>query len=523
MIIRKILSSLFFVAFFLSLFISSAQAGIWIKQYTIAGANAQGLFFNDAKTGYIANGTLYKTTNRGISWESISLGSASSATYLPYSSYYINSTLYTAGSGILPTQGLIRSTTDGGTTWTEKSPGDLWYYGIWFADQNNAVATGASLAGSDFRHTIDGGTTWTAIDLSMGGETRKAHSTSTSNFWVCGTTSVAKWNGAAWSAIAVTGASTLRGIHAEDASNIWASGDDGANGCVFKTTNGGTSWTKIALPTTATINDIWFVDSNKGWAVGNGGIIYYTANGGGSASDWTEQTSSTTSNLLAVYFTDSNNGWLAGTDGFYKYIVSPEVSSISPSSGAVGSTLDLTFTGTDFQGSTGTDKPTIAIAGVTINSVTYESSTQISANITIPASLATGSKTVTITNPDSGAKLSTFTVSTATTSTTNAPTPTTSIPIGVQYPTGKQYVNPDVQETINASVSSDVADSNAKIMVIGSNGIFNLSTAAIIVGDNTVTFSLRDSSGTPLPNGVWPLRVIAQNKLIAKGKLVTYR
>src|SRR3989339_2053508 len=215
---------------------SSLAAGTWTRQLATSGANYQSLFFVSSLEGYAANGALWKTTQGGATWESISLGAAN---YLSLGVYYVNSTLYTAGTDV-PANGLIRYTTNGGTTWTQTAPGDIGYYGIWFANQNNAV-----VVGSEVRHTTDGGTTWTAIAPGVG-TTYKAHSTSASNFWVCGDTGVANWNGTIWNTIAVTGSSALRGIHAEDASNVWVCGDDGTNGCVFKTADGGTSWTKFA-------------------------------------------------------------------------------------------------------------------------------------------------------------------------------------------------------------------------------------------------------------------------------------
>ncbi|MDD5594383.1 MAG: YCF48-related protein [Candidatus Margulisbacteria bacterium] len=308
----KIASGLTAIFFTLFLLISPSFGGVWIRQYAVAGGNAAGSFFVNSTEGYVANNALWKTTRRGTTWEAVPLGIAN---YVLTGVHYVNSTLYSAGTAV-PAAGLIRSTTNNGTTWTQTAPGDILYYDTWFANSSNAVVAGG-ITGGDFRHTTDGGANWNAINLGgLGGTgTYNAHGTSASNIWVSGSTSVAKWNGTAWSAIVVPGGANLSGIHAEDANNVWVVGNDGTNGCVFKTTDGGTSWTKVAFNTTATIKDIWFINLLEGWAVGNGGVIFHTTNGGGTTAGWTAESAETINNLLSVHFTDANNGWAVGTDG----------------------------------------------------------------------------------------------------------------------------------------------------------------------------------------------------------------
>ncbi|HTE23729.1 T9SS type A sorting domain-containing protein [Flavitalea sp.] len=57
----------------------------------------------------------------------------------------------------------------------------------------------------------------------------------------------------------------LSSVYFKDVNTGWASG---ANGTVFKTTNGGTTWVVEPTGTTQAINDIGY-----GWAVGAGGIV----------------------------------------------------------------------------------------------------------------------------------------------------------------------------------------------------------------------------------------------------------
>jgi len=74
----------------------------------------------------------------------------------------------------------------------------------------------------------------------------------------------------------------------------------------------------------------------------------------------------------------------------------PTLSTVSPSSGALGATLNVSLTGTNFMPS-----PTCTFGeGITVNSCTYNSSSQLTANITITSSAFVGSSNVTVTNSD---------------------------------------------------------------------------------------------------------------------------
>jgi hypothetical protein len=86
--------------------------------------------------------------------------------------------------------------------------------------------------------------------------------------------------------------------------------------------------------------------------------------------------------------------------GCFTVTAGPKPTSVSPSSGARGVTgLSLTITGSNFQsGAT----PFFSGTGITVNSVTFVSSTQLTANITIASNAATGARNVSVFNPDGG-------------------------------------------------------------------------------------------------------------------------
>ena len=94
----------------------------------------------------------------------------------------------------------------------------------------------------------------------------------------------------------------------------------------------------------------------------------------------------------------------------------PSVGSVNPNSGAQGQSLSsVIITGSNFQSGA-----TCSFgAGITVNSCTFNSATQLTANISIGSTAATGTRNVSVTNPDS----QTGTLTNGFTVTTGAPPP----------------------------------------------------------------------------------------------------
>ena len=76
--------------------------------------------------------------------------------------------------------------------------------------------------------------------------------------------------------------------------------------------------------------------------------------------------------------------------------VAPTITSLNPNQGDQGETLDITITGTNFTGATGVSFG----AGITVNSFTVDSSTQITADITIATDATKGTRDVSVTTPE---------------------------------------------------------------------------------------------------------------------------
>jgi len=83
----------------------------------------------------------------------------------------------------------------------------------------------------------------------------------------------------------------------------------------------------------------------------------------------------------------------------------PTLTSITPASGGRGNTLEVILAGTNF-----IDGVTTINFGpdLTVNSISVNSVTQITANVTIPLNIATGARTVSVTNPSPGGGTSTI-------------------------------------------------------------------------------------------------------------------
>jgi hypothetical protein len=110
-------------------------------------------------------------------------------------------------------------------------------------------------------------------------------------------------------------------------------------------------------------------------------------------------------------------------EGSFTINGAPTVTSTSPSSRAQGSSSQtVAIKGTNFESGTGL-VASFSGSGITVNSTSFVSSTEVSANVTIASNATTGARNVTVTNPDTTSATGTgiFTVSAAPTVTSTSP------------------------------------------------------------------------------------------------------
>jgi hypothetical protein len=84
--------------------------------------------------------------------------------------------------------------------------------------------------------------------------------------------------------------------------------------------------------------------------------------------------------------------------GCLSVAVGPKPTGVSPPSGARGTAVPVTITGTGF----GNNAKVAVSGGVTVSNVVVVNTTTINATFTIPSGAATGQRTITVTNKDKG-------------------------------------------------------------------------------------------------------------------------
>lgn len=172
----------------------------------------------------------------------------------------------------------------------------------------------------------------------------------------------------------------------------------------------------------------------------------------------------------------------------------PTVSSLVPNAGLQGQTLNVVVNGTDlFDPGAGYPNHLTANFGanITINSVTYTSPTQATVNITVGAAAATGSRSVTITNPDGQSTTSSFTVNQAVKTVSG----TLSLQSYVGSESGLQFVYELRDATTNTLIETQT------LTGLGAGNTFSLNTNQ--------------------PAGTYKLRIRGINRFLASSQTIT--
>ncbi|HWY74028.1 MAG TPA: Ig-like domain-containing protein, partial [Verrucomicrobiae bacterium] len=199
---------------------------------------------------------------------------------------------------------------------------------------------------------------------------------------------------------------------------------------------------------------------------------------------------------------------ISGSQAFTVNSGAATLTSVSPSSGAQGQSVNVTLTGTLF-----TAGSTVAVSGtgVTVSNTTVVSSTSITATFTIALNATTGAQNVTVTNASGPSGTQTFTVTALapTVTFTNPAVGATSIPINRKI--AATFSKPMTSATITTAtftlvgggtnvagtVTYDAANNIATFAPAGNLTASTLYTA-------TITTGAKDLSGTSLASSfVW--------------------
>jgi photosystem II stability/assembly factor-like uncharacterized protein len=347
------------------------------------------------------------------------------------------------GGYIGPGDGNVLWSADQGTTWTNtaSSPGMVYVEDIDFWSNTSGVIVGyTSASGPQIRRTTNTGGTWTSPTTQPGTTPSDKylglHALSASQIFVVGTASsttaavvLSTDGGDNWVSrgYGINATDKLNDVFFVDANTGYIAGQRTAIGIVYKTTDGGLNWSLTGTLGAATeLKDLYFIDANNGWAVGYTGVsvgaIYSTTDGG---TTWVEElgNSSLLTQMNGVYFTDSKNGWAIGSNAadtsgrIIANFVTFEITSVTQESRPTqsqaprGFTGNTTIIGNNFQaGSWTTANVDFVGTGITVNSVTRNSATQLTANLSIAADAQLGDEDVDVTNIDGTMATGNFTI-----------------------------------------------------------------------------------------------------------------
>lgn len=234
-----------------------------------------GIHMRTATTGYIcgSNSAIYKTSNGGVSWDSVVTNIAAAQSLKDI--FFLNANTGWTCQNLSTNAGSVWKTVDGGANWTQytltgQTGTAIRVYGISFVDTELGWAI--NYTPRPYK-TTDGGATWTRDSIidAFGGFMYDIQMLNASTGYICG-----------------------------------------SSGRIYKTTNGGALWDTLSKPVNNTWNALHFRDVNNGTVVGSNGAIIKTTNGGVS---WTLANNGG-STLNAVYMLSNDSGYCAGSSGY---------------------------------------------------------------------------------------------------------------------------------------------------------------------------------------------------------------
>ncbi len=300
---------------------SDAVKGNWnIVHHFQENIGYRSLFFVDQQTGWVlaGNGMIFSTTNGGTIWRSQNSGTSNC---LHDIHFYDTKNGWAVGSN-----NTILYTNNGGTAWhriTLDGDSSQTLYGVYFSDADNGWIV--SNHGKIYK-TENSGKTW-AIQLTWeyqcGGRFNFVNGETGYVIPVIGKKLYQTNNGGqSWTKTSLSNILSWESdIFFVDNSYGWICNMRGPSSVaydyasVFQTTDGGKNWKKIHTFDERDLIKVYFIDKNNGWVAGS--KIYYTSDGG---KNWTAQIKSPTMSLVDLQFVDYSTGYAMDYVGaFYKF------------------------------------------------------------------------------------------------------------------------------------------------------------------------------------------------------------
>jgi photosystem II stability/assembly factor-like uncharacterized protein len=204
------------------------------------------------------NGTCFHSSNGGASWSSQVLGGGVTLRTI---TFYDNNTGWISGNN-----GTILKTSNGGSSWNSQTSGTLQQLNFSsFADLQTGYVAGS--AGTLLK-TTNGGTTWTSIGQAGWTGNILSVAASGGTVYVAGSDGFCKKStdaGLTWSSVDFV-TDTKVDIHGAFAVSSTDAYLVGGGGFVRKTTDGGTTWSYGLHQLHAKLNSVFFHSRTDGWA-----------------------------------------------------------------------------------------------------------------------------------------------------------------------------------------------------------------------------------------------------------------
>ncbi|HEV8514536.1 MAG TPA: IPT/TIG domain-containing protein, partial [Cyclobacteriaceae bacterium] len=350
----------------------SDNGGVWADANGSLSYPSPRCFFANSSTVLVGTygGGIFKTTDQGLHWSSSNSGLMSNG--FIYSMAYDGTTLF-AGTP----KGVIKST-DLGANWTTANTGISNTIVLALAASNGKVF--ASISGGGVYLSSDNGTSWSAVNTGLSNTDVRSLLISGSNI-LAGTAQglfKSSDNGSNWSAV---NGITVNNVWSliSFGSSLYAATDNG----VFKSIDNGASWvaTSTGLPSSTPVGSITVAQNTLFAGTNNG--VYFSANNGASWANGNDGLTGIPKALLA------NGSYVyAGIDGTSVYTraisnFNPTITSISPISGPVGTSVTIKGTNFDFNAA----NDSVSINGLRVS---VSGAGKTSMIITIPDGATTG-------------------------------------------------------------------------------------------------------------------------------------
>lgn len=214
----------------------------------------------------------------------------------------------------------LRTTVDGGTTWTDHNSGTTnALFGVSSSGSSVAVAVGDD--GTVVR-TSDAGATWTAQGVAPGVRLWDVDLADDRVAWAvgdAGTIIKTTDGGATWSAQASPVTTGLRGVSAVGKDVAFAAG---TNGRILRTLDGGTTWTSLAGgPTGSSYDDISAADANTVWLVWGWQSVGRTSNASAATPTWTTSSTGSGMDNFSIDAVSRDTAWIGAAWGARSHTV----------------------------------------------------------------------------------------------------------------------------------------------------------------------------------------------------------